>query len=223
MVRHGLPDVMVAWDGRDGTTDAQPAAARPYAAMVESFLVAFGVIFVAELGDKSQFVVLAFASRYRAVDVLVGVTIAAAALAGVSVLLGATVAVAIPTDLLAFGGGLLFLVFAVLALRDDDDDDHAVSPAAAMTRSAIVTVAVAFFVAELGDKTMLATFTLGGRQEPIGTWLGATAGEVAVGMLAIVVGRTLGRRLPAHVLRYASAAAFAIFGVVLIGEGLGLW
>ena len=84
-------------------------------------------------------------------------------------------------------------------------------------------VAIGFFVAELGDKTMLAAFTLGSRQDPLGTWLGATAGEVAVGAIAIVVGRTLGRRLPAHVLRYASAAAFAIFGVILLGEGLGWW
>jgi putative Ca2+/H+ antiporter (TMEM165/GDT1 family) len=111
--------------------------------MIQAFLLTFGVVFLAELGDKSQFVVLAFASRFRALDVLLGVTIAAAVLAGASVLLGATVAVAIPTNLIAFAGGVLFLAFAVLTLRAADDaagDEAIGTPRAALARSAVMTV-----------------------------------------------------------------------------------
>ena len=89
-------------------------------------------------------------------------------------------------------------------------------------RSAVIAVAAAFFVAELGDKTMIVTFALASRQDAIGTWLGATAGEVWVGVIAVAVGRALGTRVPTKLLRSLSAAAFGAFGALFIAEGLGL-
>jgi putative Ca2+/H+ antiporter (TMEM165/GDT1 family) len=193
--------------------------------VLEAFLVTFPLVFVAELGDKSQFVVLALASRSRAAEVRAGLTISSATLAGASVAIGATLAVAFPARLVALAAGALFLVFAVLAIRDaraeeSTDDGDAVSPGA--QRSAVIAVAAAFFVAELGDKTMIATFALASRQDAIGTCLGATGGEVAVGVIAIAVGRALGTRIPAKLLRYLSAAAFGAFGILFIAEGLRL-
>ena len=73
-------------------------------------------------------------------------------------------------------------------------------------------VAVAFFLAELGDKTMLATVTLATREDIFGTWLGSTLGMVAADALAILVGQQLGRRLPEKVIRYGAAASLRPFG-----------
>ena len=85
----------------------------------------------------------------------------------------------------------------------------------------ILAVGTAFFLAELGDKTMLATITLATREEPIGTWLGSTAGMIAADGIAIAIGRWLGTRLPEKAIRYLAAGLFVLFGVALIAEGLG--
>ena len=76
------------------------------------------------------------------------------------------------------------------------------------------------FVAELGDKTMLATITLATQHGWFGTWIGSTIGMVAADALAICVGRMLGRRLPERVIKFGAAALFAIFGIWLIVEAL---
>jgi putative Ca2+/H+ antiporter (TMEM165/GDT1 family) len=81
-------------------------------------------------------------------------------------------------------------------------------------------VAIAFFLAELGDKTMLATVTLATDNGIVGTWLGSTVGMVAADALAIVVGLLLGARLPERVIRVGAAATFVVFGLLLIAEGL---
>ncbi len=86
---------------------------------------------------------------------------------------------------------------------------------------AIVAVGVAFFLAELGDKTMLATITLATQEGWLGTWIGSTVGMVAADALAIVVGARLGRRLPDRQIRMGATAAFAIFGLLLIADGVG--
>ena len=83
-----------------------------------------------------------------------------------------------------------------------------------------VTVAIAFFLAELGDKTMLATITLATQYGWFGTWVGSTVGMVAADALAILVGRMLGRHLPEKVIKYGAAALFAIFGIWLIVEAI---
>src|SRR6185295_3144521 len=88
------------------------------------------------------------------------------------------------------------------------------------SRSAILAASGAFFLAELGDKTMLATITLATRDNPFGVWLGSTIGMVAADALAILVGKLLGTHLPERAVRIGAAAAFVIFGVILIFEGI---
>ena len=87
-------------------------------------------------------------------------------------------------------------------------------------RSAVLAASVAFFLAELGDKTMLATITLATREGWFGTWLGSTVGMVAADAIAIGVGGALGNRLPARAIKVGAAVLFAVFGVVLVVEGL---
>ena len=87
---------------------------------------------------------------------------------------------------------------------------------------AVVMIATAFFLAELGDKTMLATITLATTEEPWGTWLGSTAGMVVADALAIALGALLGTRLPERAIKVFAFVAFVVFGVLLLLEGLGI-
>ncbi len=188
-----------------------------------AFLLSTAVIFVAELGDKSQLMAMTFAARYRVRDVLVGITVATALVHLVSVGIGAAVGTAFQQyqGAIAVVAGLAFLAFAVWTLRGDELTDEEADKARRSTGAAILAVGGAFFLAELGDKTMLATITLATREGWFGTWVGSTVGMVAADALAIGVGAVLGRTLPEKVIRYGAAALFAIFGIVLVAQGLG--
>src|SRR3990170_1618743 len=164
--------------------------------------LAFGAIFVAEFGDKSQLLILAFATRYAARPVIAGLVLAAALIQGASVAVGAIAGAALPTTLVAVMSGIAFLAVAAWTLRaDDDDEDEADTEAAIAGRrragvGLVLAVAGAFVLSELGDKTMLATFALAATQGPLPTWIGSTAGEVAANLVAVTVGRQVGHRLP---------------------------
>ena len=86
--------------------------------------------------------------------------------------------------------------------------------------SVFLAVGAAFFLAELGDKTMLATIALATGEDALGTWLGSTASMVGADGLAIGVGRFLGKRLPERAIGSGAAAAFVIFGVLRVASGI---
>jgi Ca2+/H+ antiporter, TMEM165/GDT1 family len=186
--------------------------------VLQALFVSFGVIFVAELGDKSQLMALAFAARYRAWQILLGISIATALIHGFSVAFGAVIGARLPTSLISFLAGLAFLGFAAWTLRGDKLDADELEKAQRTDRSAIVAASVAFFLAELGDKTMLATITLATTHGVVGTWLGSTLGMVAADALAILVGQQLGARLPERAIRIGATVAFVVFGLLLIVE-----
>lgn len=190
-----------------------------------AFLLSTAVIFVAELGDKSQLMAMTFAARYRARDVLIGITAATALVHLASVAIGALIggAFADYQDWIAIAAGIAFIVFGAWTLRGDELTEEEASKARGATGAAILAVGGAFFLAELGDKTMLATITLATREGWFGTWLGSTLGMVAADALAILVGAVLGKHLPEKAIKYGAAALFVLFGLVLIAEGAGLW
>lgn len=185
---------------------------------MESLFAALGLVFIAELGDKTQLVALGFGARYRLAPVLAGVVAAYAVTNLISVVIGGLLGAALPTRAIGLGGGVLFLGFAVWTLRSGDEDDEEAPEVG--DRSVFMTVAVAMFVAELGDKTMLATATLAAQGNPVLVWIGATIGIILSGSLGVLVGRFFGARLPERATRIGSAALFAVFGLVLIGTNL---
>lgn len=190
-----------------------------------AFLLSTAVIFVAELGDKSQLMAMTFAARYRARDVLIGITVATAIVHLASVGIGA----AIGTSFADYQGaisvvaGVAFLGFALWTLRGDELTEEEAMKAKSSTGAALVAVGVAFFLAELGDKTMLATITLATQEGWFGTWVGSTVGMVAADALAIAVGAVLAKKLPERTIKYGAATLFALFGLVLVGDGAGLF
>jgi putative Ca2+/H+ antiporter (TMEM165/GDT1 family) len=185
---------------------------------VEAFLLSLGVIFVAELGDKSQLLALAFATRYRFWIVLGGITAATAVVHLLSVAIGSAVGEQLPTDLISVLAGLAFVAFGVWTLHGDELSADEEARAVRRTRSAFWAVGVAFFLAELGDKTMLATVTLAAREDWFGTWLGSTVGMVAADALAIGAGRLIGHALPERTVKIFAAVLFFLFGAVLIAD-----
>lgn len=185
-----------------------------------AFLLSFAVIFVAELGDKSQLMAMTFATRYRFWTVLAGITAATAVVHLVSVAVGAALGLSMPTALINIVAGVAFLGFGAWTLRGDSLSDEEAAKASRFSRSAFFAVAGAFFLAELGDKTMLATITLATTEGWFGTWLGSTLGMVAADALAIAVGALLGRKLPENVIRIGAAILFFVFGALLIAEGI---
>ena len=187
---------------------------------VNGFFVSLGLIFVAELGDKSQLMALTFAARYKALTILAAITVATAFVHLFSVAVGALIGAALPTHAISIVAGVAFIGFAIWTLRGDELDEDDAARAQRVTRSVFVTVALAFFLAELGDKTMLATITLAADHGWFGVWLGSTVGMVAADALAIVVGAQLGAHLPQKVVKIAAAATFVVFGVLLIIEGV---
>ena len=191
--------------------------------MFEALVLSTVVIFVAELGDKSQLMAMTFATRYRARDVILGITAATALVHLASVGIGYFIGAGFERyqGAIAIAAGIAFLGFALWTLRGDELSEEEEQRARKATGSALLAVGLAFFLAELGDKTMLATITLAVREDWFGTWIGSTVGMVAADALAIAVGAVLGRKLPERAITYGAAAAFAIFGLLLVVEGVG--
>jgi Ca2+/H+ antiporter, TMEM165/GDT1 family len=187
---------------------------------MESLLAALGLVFVAELGDKTQLVALGFGARHRVAPVLAGVVVAYMATNLLSVVVGGLLGATLPTRAIGIAGGVLFLGFAAWTLLKGDEDDEEEAADGAGDRNVVLTVATAMFVAELGDKTMLATATLAAQGNPVLVWVGATIGIVLAGALGVLLGRWFGARLPERVTRIGSAVLFAVFGLVLLVTNL---
>ena len=180
---------------------------------MSGFLIATGLIFIAELGDKSQLVALWFATRYRWWTVLAGVTVATLVVHLASVAAGRVLDELIPEDVLLVIVGLSFLGFAWWSIRGDtiEEDDTRTRSSAL---GAFGVVAVAFFISELGDKTQLATVSIAGREPSfVGVWLGSTVGMVLADALAVAIGLVAGKQLPAQLIGRIAAVLFVVFGL----------
>ncbi len=178
-----------------------------------AFWIALLFVALAEMGDKTQLVALAFATRYRATTVLSAVFAATLAVHLFSVLVGEAAGLALPVFWLNLLAGGSFLIFGAWTLRGDTlDEDKELKP---RRFGPFLTVAVTFFIAELGDKTMLATITIASQEKSfIGVWLGSTVGMVLADGLAIAVGKWMGKRIPERTVKVIAATTFI---------GAGLW
>ncbi|MEO0494487.1 MAG: TMEM165/GDT1 family protein [Actinomycetota bacterium] len=190
---------------------------------MRDLLTAFGVVFVAELGDKTQLAAAGFATRHRARLVAIGVVIGYVVVSSLSVVLGAVAGAAFPTRAVNIAAAIVFIAVGLATLRADDPDVEA-SDEPSMGRAAMAivgSVALAMVLAELGDKTMLATISLAAGGEPVATWIGATAGITSAGLLGVVFGDAIARRVPPRVVRLGAAALFLVIGTLVLVVELG--
>lgn len=183
---------------------------------MDAFIVSFIAIFVAELGDKSQLMAMTFATRYKPWLVLVAITVATAVVHLASVAIGAAAGAALPTQWISLFAGLAFIAFGLWTLRGDELTEEEAKKASRPTKSAFIAVSAAFFLSELGDKTMLATITVATNHGWLGTWIGSTLGMVAADALAIGVGALLGKTLPEKVIKIGAAALFFLAAAWLL-------
>lgn len=179
---------------------------------MQAFLASFIFVVLAEMGDKTQLLAMAFATRYSAHKVLFAVFLATILNHALAVLFGRFLTTIIPLSVISFAAAFSFLIFAVWTLRGDklegeDKKETRFGP--------VVTVAIAFFLAEMGDKTQLATVSLAVKYNSMG-WvlLGTTAGMIVADAFGIVVGIVLRKHIPEKAIKWFAAAVFALFGII---------
>ncbi len=177
---------------------------------MEAFWFSLAMVFIAELGDKTQLVALCMAARYKAGVVLAGVFVATLAVHLVSVALGGVACRFMPKDWCTFLAGVAFIVFGLWTLRGDSlEEDEATCT---KQRSPFWLVTITFFLAELGDKTMITTVTIASTHSWLPVWLGSTTGMVLSDGLAILVGQVMGTKLPERAVKIGAAIIFFAFG-----------
>ena len=194
-------------------------------------LSAFGIVFVAELGDKTQLAAAGFATRFRAAPVVAGMCAGYIVVSTISALIGGAAGNALPTYGINLAAGILFIVVGVFGIwsagRTDDSpaaqsshDGESVRKGRFATLSVAATVASAIIVAELGDKTMLATIALAARSDALMVWIGATLGISAAGLLGVALGRVLARKLDSAVIRRVGGLIFVATGITVLATGV---
>jgi len=182
-------------------------------------LISLGVVFLAELGDKSQLITMTYALRHRWWVVLTGVGIASFLVHGLSVTIGHFLGLTLPERPIAFVAAVVFLLFALWTWREGRDDGDDDVTTVAEPRFVLLAIISSFVLAELGDKTMLATVALASDHDWLGVWLGATAGMVIADGVAIAAGAVLHKRLPEGVLHRMAAVMFLLFGLWMLIDG----
>jgi putative Ca2+/H+ antiporter (TMEM165/GDT1 family) len=176
---------------------------------------AFALLFVAEMGDKTQLTAMTLATRYRALPVAIGVCSAFLVLNLLAVLVGQVLFRYVPQQAVLLAAGMLFLVFAWKSWQASDEDEEASGPADA--RSAVITSFLMIFMAELGDKTQLALIALAASSGAVwSVFAGATLALWAVSLIGIFVGATLLKNVPKALMHRAAALLFAGFGLLAL-------
>ena len=183
---------------------------------MEAFVTSVLLVALAEIGDKTQLLSFVLAARLRRpAAIIAGIfaaTIANHALAGS---IGAWIATFLAPDTLRWIVGITFIIFGLWTLRPDELDDDETPQAG--HASVFMTTLLAFFLAEMGDKTQFATIALAARFDSLASVvLGTTLGMMAANVPAVLIGEKLARKLPLTAIRWTAAAVFAATGVLTL-------
>jgi len=177
-----------------------------------AFTAAFIFVFLAEMGDKTQLLSMAFASRYSVRKVLLGVFLATILNHALAVAFGRFLVKVVALDVISFIASLSFVFFGLWTIKGDClKDEHKV----AGNFGPVLTVAIAFFLAEMGDKTQLATIALAVKYKGLlNVLIGTTLGMLVADAIGIIVGVILRRHIPQRSIRWFSAGLFILFGFI---------
>lgn len=193
---------------------------------MEALFASFGLVAVAEMGDKTQLLSFLLASRFkgRSWSLIAGIFVATIANHLLAAAAGDWVAANVGEHIIRWVLGAAFIGFAFWALIPDKLDDDSDAPGRLGRFGPFLTTLVAFFLAEMGDKTQFATVALGANFGNL--WLvtiGTTLGMMAANVPAVLLGERLARYVPLDKMRFVAAALFAVFGIlVLMGANFGL-
>lgn len=188
---------------------------------LQAFLVSTGVVAVSEIGDKTQLLALLLAARFkRPLPIVAGILAATVLNHAVAGVLGAWLGTAVDQSILRWVLGALFIGMGIWALIPDSLDDAEVDEAAT-TMGIFWITTVAFFLAEMGDKTQLATAALAARfAAVVQVVTGTTLGMLLADVPAVFLGHLFSEQAKGSWVRYVAAAIFIVLGVLTLVPGL---
>lgn len=179
--------------------------------------------FIAEMGDKTQLMLVAMTSKFKLKDIIIGTAAAILVLNGIAVLAGGLVGALIPEWLIKFVAGAAFIYFAITSIISSDEDEEEVKDT--KIKAAPIAVFCTFFVAELGDKTQLTAITFGaneGLASALVVWIGCSIGLFAADIIGMLIGYMLKSKMPERFLHILAFVIFLVFGVVTFYQGIVL-
>jgi putative Ca2+/H+ antiporter (TMEM165/GDT1 family) len=180
--------------------------------MIQELVKAFFLIFVAEMGDKTQILAMAFATKFPVKKVLMGIFIGSLLNHGLAVLLGSYISTFIPLDTIQIIAGFAFVGFSLWTLKAEEEEEENEKEKAKF--GPVLTVAMAFFIGELGDKTQLSAITLAADANyPLVILAGTVSGMIVTGGLGIIVGKKIGDKIPEFAIKIIASAVFMFFGL----------
>lgn len=174
-------------------------------------MASFIFIVLAEMGDKTQLLAMAFATRYSAHKVLIAVFIATLLNHSLAVVVGRFLTTIVPMNVISLVAAISFILFGLWTLRGDriGNEDKRQS-----RFGPILTVGIAFFLAEMGDKTQLATISLAIQyNNMLSVLIGTTLGMVVADSIGIIVGIVMRKHIPEKMIKWISASVFILFGI----------
>ncbi len=190
------------------------------------FLTVFATIFIAEMGDKTQLLLVAMSGRYKVSHILAGTWLATVVLNLLAVGVGAALGSYLDMRIIKVAAGIAFFWFAYAAVREDGEEEkerevkHGLGPVAA--------IFCTFFIGELGDKTQLSGITMAANYSghnmanTVFVFLGCTLGLVLADLIGLVAGVALKSKIPTGCLNQLSFCIFTVFGVLSVREAAGL-
>ncbi|CCJ34237.1 TMEM165/GDT1 family protein [Caloramator australicus] len=177
-------------------------------------------VLIAEMGDKTQLLAAALASKYKVRDAAVGIFIATVLLNIIAVLLGSSIGNLIPMNLVQIIAGVLFLAFGFMTLRDEEKEEEEIKETKFKLPNFIV-VALAFFLAELGDKTQIMAFTLAAQlKSPISVLIGSVIGMFIADSIGFLFGRFAVQKMPEHYIKIGVGIIFIVFGLLTLYQSV---
>lgn len=186
---------------------------------MEAFLVSTGIVALAEIGDKTQLLAFILAAKFRKpIPIVLGILLATLANHAVAGLLGSWITTLLGPETLRWVLGVSFIAMALWTLIPDRFDEKD----ARLARFGVFgTTLIAFFLAEMGDKTQVATVALAAQfQDVLQVVAGTTFGMMIANVPAVLLGDRIAGRLPVRTVHFIAAAVFAILGVAtLLGAG----
>ena len=188
---------------------------------VEALLTSTTLVALAEIGDKTQLLSFVLAARLRKpLPIIAGIFVATVLNHALAGSVGVWLAQLVPPQSLPWITGILFIAFGLWVLRPDAlDDDPKIHRA-----GAFVTALIAFFIAEMGDKTQLATVALAAQFQGalLAVVVGTTLGMMLANVPAVIIGERLAQRLPLNAIRWLAAGVFILTGGITMLGASGL-
>lgn len=185
---------------------------------MEAFLSSTLAVAIAEIGDKTQLLTLFLAARFTQRNaIILGILVATLVNHAVSALVGNWVIQFVPANVIPWAVGLSFIAVGLWVLIPDKDEE---ANSGALKYGAFVATCVLFFIAEIGDKTQIATIVLAAKyQAPVAVVAGSTLGLMLANVPVVYCGKWIMERVPLHLARYGACALFSLLGVLTVVYG----